>query len=240
MKASNQMHNQLGVTLVELMIASLIGAFLLGGVIQGFVSSKQTYRVQDNLSRLQENGRFAMYFLTRDIRMAGYWGCLIPVVGDIAATDGGVNANRTLDPPDAITLRGAFSQTITGECFSSVVTTATYYTDASSTISYSVSGNELLRNGVPLIEGIENMQILYGEDTDQNGTVDYFVPGGTAGLNLENVVSIQVSLLVRSNEDNVTSQPIAYSFNDGATTTPADNRVRRVFTSTIAIRNRLP
>ena len=61
--------------LIEIMIALLIGAFLLGGVLQIFVSSKQTYRMQEGLSRLQENGRFAMDFLARDIRMAGFWGC---------------------------------------------------------------------------------------------------------------------------------------------------------------------
>ena len=69
---------QTGMTLIEIMIALLIGAFLLGGVLQIFINSKQTYRMQENLSRLQENGRFAMEFLARDIRMAGYWGCISP------------------------------------------------------------------------------------------------------------------------------------------------------------------
>jgi type IV pilus assembly protein PilW len=69
---------QTGMTLIEIMIALLIGAFLLGGVLQIFISSKQTYRMQENLSRLQENGRFAMEFLSRDIRMAGYWDCMAP------------------------------------------------------------------------------------------------------------------------------------------------------------------
>ncbi|MCK5898128.1 MAG: prepilin-type N-terminal cleavage/methylation domain-containing protein, partial [Methylococcales bacterium] len=66
---------QSGMTLIEIMIAMLIGVFLLGGVMQIFMSSRQSYRMQDNLSRMQENGRFAMDFLTRDIRMAGHQGC---------------------------------------------------------------------------------------------------------------------------------------------------------------------
>ncbi|MCK4493007.1 MAG: prepilin-type N-terminal cleavage/methylation domain-containing protein, partial [Methylococcales bacterium] len=66
---------QSGMTLIEIMIAMLIGVFLLGGVMQIFMSSRQSYRMQDNLSRMQENGRFAMDFLTRDIRMADYQGC---------------------------------------------------------------------------------------------------------------------------------------------------------------------
>ena len=67
--------NQRGLTLVELMIAMLLGLFLLGGLLQIFISSKQTNRMQEGLSRLQENGRFAMDFMTRDIRLAGFMGC---------------------------------------------------------------------------------------------------------------------------------------------------------------------
>ena len=65
---------QTGMTLIEIMIALLIGAFFLGGVIQIFIGSKQTYRMQEGLSRLQENGRFALDFLSKDIRMAGFMG----------------------------------------------------------------------------------------------------------------------------------------------------------------------
>jgi len=48
---------------------------LLAGVATVFVANKQSYRLQDSLARLQENGRFAIEFLERDIRMAGYTGC---------------------------------------------------------------------------------------------------------------------------------------------------------------------
>jgi len=64
-----------GFSLVELMVALVISLILLGGVIKIYESSKQAYRAQDNQARLQENGRFAMYFLAKDIRMAGYMGC---------------------------------------------------------------------------------------------------------------------------------------------------------------------
>lgn len=63
---------QIGLTLIEIMVALLIGAFLLAGVIQIFIVNKQTYRVQENQSRIQENGRFAVDYLNRYIRLAGY------------------------------------------------------------------------------------------------------------------------------------------------------------------------
>ena len=68
-------HRQSGLSLVEIMVALAVGVVLLTGVIQIYASTKSTYRMQDSLARLQENGRFALSFLTRDVRMAGYHGC---------------------------------------------------------------------------------------------------------------------------------------------------------------------
>ncbi|MCW8944124.1 MAG: PilW family protein [Sedimenticola sp.] len=64
-----------GFGLVELMIAMVIGLFLIGGVIQIYATSSADRRVTEGLSRMQENGRFANEFLSRDIRMAGFTNC---------------------------------------------------------------------------------------------------------------------------------------------------------------------
>ncbi|WP_312960348.1 PilW family protein [Stutzerimonas nitrititolerans] len=65
---------QRGLSLVELMVAMALSLLLMLGVIQIFLSSKQTYSTNSALSRVQENGRFAMEFLTQDIRNTGYKG----------------------------------------------------------------------------------------------------------------------------------------------------------------------
>ena len=67
--------SQRGLSLVELMIALVLGLVLSTGVITVFISAKQDYQVQDAISQVQENGRFSLEFLARDIRMAGYSGC---------------------------------------------------------------------------------------------------------------------------------------------------------------------
>lgn len=72
---------QAGMTIVEIMIALTISLILMAGVIQIFISSKSTYRMQDESARIQENGRFAAEFMARDIRMAGYTGCASRQVG---------------------------------------------------------------------------------------------------------------------------------------------------------------
>lgn len=65
-----------GFSLVELMVALTIGLIILSAVSMLFVSSKKTYTTQDSLARLQENARFAMQFIVKDLRMAGYYGCI--------------------------------------------------------------------------------------------------------------------------------------------------------------------
>ena len=65
---------QTGLTLVELMIAMLIGMFLILGSITVYVQSRTSYRLSDGQARLQENLRFAMDLLEPDIRLATFWG----------------------------------------------------------------------------------------------------------------------------------------------------------------------
>ncbi len=65
-----------GLTLLETMIAMIIGLIITAAVAQVYATSRATYQLTAGLSRVQENGRFGMEFLTRDVRMAGYSGCL--------------------------------------------------------------------------------------------------------------------------------------------------------------------
>jgi type IV pilus assembly protein PilW len=66
---------QVGVSLVELMVAIALSLILLAGVMAIFSSSRTTYETTDRLSRLQENGRFALDSIMRDLRSSGYLGC---------------------------------------------------------------------------------------------------------------------------------------------------------------------
>lgn len=92
-------------------------------------------------------------------------------------------------------------------------------------------------NPEPLVEGVQGLQILYGEDTDGDANADRFLPANQ--VNMDQVISVKLSILLQSVGDNLTTSPQTYTFN-GITTTPTNHRVRRVFTTTIALRNRLP
>ncbi|MEM9102477.1 MAG: PilW family protein [Pseudomonadota bacterium] len=75
MKAFNK-KSYSGITMIELLIAIALGSVVTAAVIQVFLSNKQTSRLQEQMSRLQENGRFAMEIISRDLRSADYWGCV--------------------------------------------------------------------------------------------------------------------------------------------------------------------
>ena len=82
-------YRQAGVSLVELMVAMVVGLFLTAGVLTIFQGSQQTYGVSDAVADLQEKGRFAIEMLARDIRLGGYQGCadLSGIKANIVAND---------------------------------------------------------------------------------------------------------------------------------------------------------
>ena len=220
MNVFNIKHAEKGMTLIEIMIALLLGSFLLTGVISVYLSSSHSYRMLSGSSRLQENGRFAMMFINRDIRHAGSKACwqnnfstttsLIPIAG---------TNNDGLGTTDSITLQ--MSNTDCPLVSSTVIYTIEDGTGDQPALHQNINGNKQ-----ELIEGVENMQILYGADNNSDDTPDYYVDAGTAGLDMNEVISVRVTLTLRTLATNLTST--------------GDGRLRRTFASTTAIRNRLP
>ncbi len=66
---------QRGLSLVELMVAVALSAFLMLGVTQIFIANQQSTRLQNSYARVQESGRLAVELIAREIRMADFWGC---------------------------------------------------------------------------------------------------------------------------------------------------------------------
>lgn len=109
MNRTSRKHVQ-GLSLIELMIALLIGLILLMGLIQVFGASRTAYQLSEGLARVQENGRFAMDYLQRDIRMAGHYGCVNDqarlqtndaLISHLANTDSPLNFNIAIQGYEA-------------------------------------------------------------------------------------------------------------------------------------------
>ncbi|KAF1691384.1 PilW family protein [Pseudoxanthomonas koreensis] len=93
---TSRRHSQ-GLSLIELMIALLIGTILLLGVVQVFGASRTAYQLSEGMSRTQENARFALDYLQRDIRMAGHFGCVNDQARNQSA--GGLVSHFTVNGP---------------------------------------------------------------------------------------------------------------------------------------------
>jgi type IV pilus assembly protein PilW len=210
-------YKQHGMTLIEIMIALIIGAFLIGGVLKIFLNTQQTYRVQENLSRIQENGRFALEFLSRDLRMADYRACHTDSSDNTAIT--GTN-NATATPPDTGT------DTITikwkkNACGASTATSTRLFRINNATLQRDANDGSGFQS---LIENIEDMQILYGVDTDADKTPNYYVDADNVA-DWSQVISVQIALSARSNDANLV--------------TSGDTRLHRTFNTTVVLRNRM-
>lgn len=68
-------NKQSGYSLIELMIASVIGLVVLAGAVTVFTSNKASQKLSSGMSHVQENGRVALDIIANGIRLAGYQGC---------------------------------------------------------------------------------------------------------------------------------------------------------------------
>ena len=64
-----------GFTMIELMVAMLLGLIVIGGVGSVFLAGQQTYRANEALSDVESGSRTAFEMVTRDLRDAGFTGC---------------------------------------------------------------------------------------------------------------------------------------------------------------------
>jgi type IV pilus assembly protein PilW len=329
-------NKQQGITIIEVMVALALSLIILAGVMHIFINNKQTYRVQEAFARLQESGRFATHFITRDLRMAGYAGCgskisepaniadlnddtlpdevgkfngsgiegfqstdlplaltdtltldsadVVPgtdIVRIKRATSTGVrlagnmtavNANVQLDPATAAGVFQAYDYLFISDCEAADIFVArsvsniggyitishpedvnignnlskpyqddaeiykflstTYYlgynTAGEVALFRQTLGNAASMNVEELVEGVEDMNLLYGEDSDDDGTPNRYVDAGTVA-DWGDIVSVRIELTVRSLQDNLAAKLTAYG----------DHKLRRTFTTSIAIRNRV-
>ena len=89
---------QSGLSLVELMVALAIGFVGVASIGYLYVGSQQSFRIQDSLSTIQENSRFALDTMSQGIRMAGFAGC-----GNLSS----VALNNITSNPQIVTPGGA-------------------------------------------------------------------------------------------------------------------------------------
>ena len=70
-----KLSGQRGFTLVELMVTVAMTAMLVAAMYALFGDQEKLYATEEQIIQMQQNARVAMEMLSRDVRMAGFWGC---------------------------------------------------------------------------------------------------------------------------------------------------------------------
>jgi type IV pilus assembly protein PilW len=135
----------------------------------------------------------------------------------------------------------------------------TYYVDENAAGEPALFRERLQSNGTvvaeELIEGVEDLQVAFTVDNNGDGVPDsssdpYFTPeevstgaavSGSLSERWAKVMSVRISMLMRTTEDNVLPEPQSYRFNIDPDDDPIvadDRRLRKVFTHVVKMRNR--
>jgi type IV pilus assembly protein PilW len=249
-------HQQSGFTLVEIMIAISLSLLMLAGIMQISLANKESSRLQRNMSFIQENTRTAMAILSEDIRMAGFYTDDNPdariltepapfnnVVASTTDTTVAVTADGGGADNDQLTL----SYESDSDCLGQGTPEATNAPISGNRFAvnhYFIRNQRLmcLGNGnaapQPLVEGVESLQILYGENTDGNPqSANRYVQAQQVG-DMQNVVSVRIGMRLISREavrSNISNDQ--YALLDAAAFAPSDRLLRKEITSTIFLRN---
>jgi type IV pilus assembly protein PilW len=229
-------HSSKGFSLVELLIAGLLGLILLGGVIQLFLGSKQTYSMQQQLSSVQTDGRFAMLFIERLVENAGWYEDVVPTVSsgiDYAQTvEGGALSDAVAVQFEAPAGTGVDCN---GSAVIGTVVTNRLFVNGT-TLECQGNGGAAAQ---PVIENVDSFQVLFGVDSDSDGVINQYVTSAAvvAGGLQTRVLALQIAILISTNEDvTQANEQRSYDALDFVVNTN-DRRVRRLFKKTIMMPN---
>ncbi len=230
MGTTKQYHAQTGFTLVELMIAVVIGLFLLGGLSIVVQDNKRAFASQSALSQLQDSERLAMTMIADTIQVSGYYpqptvntaAALLPAAGPMVAGQAVYGISGVGAPGDSITVRYATASGDTIPNCSGLSNTSGAVTAYSNTYQVVAATQQLTctMNGTTytLIGGVNNLTILYGVKTNfavNDNTPDTYMTAAqvTAAGGWANVESVMVTLSF-NNPSYVagTAQPLILNF----------------------------
>ena len=236
------MRKSKGFSLVELMVAMLLGLLITGAALQLFLANQQSFALQQTLSRVQENGQLFVRFLVADLRRAGLERDGLAVLPDEKgvrfAASGTVPGSANGGDYDRLTLgyhglsdcEGSVDSDLT-----EVVNTYFVNSDAELVCQGSLTGG----NGVVLLDGVEAFEVLYGIDENKDGyaNVSRYVEAGSQGASP--VIAVRFSLLLKEESNSLPQSDGDRKFYVLTKTVdePEDRSVRRIFMSTVKLRN---
>lgn len=321
MVKSMQINKQLGLSLVELMVAMVISLFLSAGVFAMFIMSATNVTTTSHFNQLQESGRIALALMERDVSQLGFMADMtgvplsigintevtaLAIPADNDCVGAGAN-NASLPNNSQANFRRIWGYEEGGTeslaCLTHVVSgtdvlqikrlsgpsvinpneSTRYYIGSNQTEAVIFSGDQVTpviangrywrylhhiyyiqeEGGVPvlkrrvlktggmnltssveqLVEGVENLRILYGFDTNGDNSADSFMPARSVsslmwdGAPLQRLVAVRIFLLLRTvEEDPSYTNQASYELGDKDIVVD-DHFRRKVVSTTVVLEN---
>ena len=315
-----------GFTVIELMIAMVLGLLLGSAIITVFVENRRSFNRDDAIMRMQDDGRQAVRELVNDLSMAGFWADLVvptTIVPDAslnvaidcgpavpnwiyqAVTPGTNNSHSitTVDNATGATANANFNcinaaevapgtdviaiKRVAGaEVAPAAITANTVYLRTNGTLGmlyqepaavppavaipapfrdweyrpsiyYIRNFAVVAGDGIPtlcrkalqygggnptmidecLAQGVEDLQVEFGLDTNADGEPNIYVPNPTFAQ-MQSAVTARIFVLSRSADpDDRYTNPKTYQISNAPAYTPADSFYRRVYSVTVSLKN---
>ena len=176
---------------------------------------------------MQENGRHGISALQRGMRLAGYSAGARLAPFDFAAGD---------DQTIVVQMAQQFDCNGQSTVGNDGIAVNTYKMDTDNKM-ITCMGNSPAATAMPLIEGVDAMRILYGIDSDGDDFSEQYVPYDASWNPLE-INSLRMAILVNS-MSSIRTRNVSETHFLLDEEIPTDDRIsRRVFTTTVMLRNR--
>ncbi len=204
--------NSAGFTLIEILIAMTISGMVMTGIYQAYVQQMRVNNTQNQVVDMQQNVRVAMYFMERDIRLAGLDPSGLADSGiDVASADAiTISLDITGGEADGIDNDRDGTVDEAGEWYDRIPEQLTYALsndanqDGVNDALQGVNNNpcHLLRNGQRLASNIDALNLVYlGIDDTVAGCLENcLLVNPTTEEERRNIRAVQITLIARAGE----------------------------------------
>jgi type IV pilus assembly protein PilW len=216
-----------GFTMVELLVAMAVALLALAAIYSTFLNQYRSYRIQEEISEMQQNLRAAMLYMEREIRMAG--------------CDPNGTANARIIKAERTSIR--FTEDVRGN--SSGSDPDGDADDPNEDITYSLNGKNLVKNtgggNHVMAQNIEAIDFVYLDGSSPPNVLnDPLIDGDVPGEKTDQIRSVEVTIVARTSNPLLPSKNGRAYFNqrDKQILPPQnDNVVRRRLSTWIKCRN---
>ena len=218
-------HPNQGFTIVELLVAMVVSLLALGAIYSTFLNQHKSYMVQEETSVMNQNLRIALFYVQREIRMAG--------------CDPTGNANARIITANATSIN--FTEDVRGDFDESDSDGDT--NDANEDITYRLKANNLVKNtgggNQMVVQNIDALDFVY---LDGSSPPNVLNPGGSSvpDESLDQIRSVEVTMVARTDRITLASKNNNAYFNQRGweiLEPQNDNFSRRCLTVWIKCRN---